>query len=50
MQKKGIIDIFDLLPPEAFVQIDKLGYNFLKEHGYSDPRFKTHTYKRRKRK
>ena len=34
MAKKRTIDIFDLLPPEAFVQIDELGYNFLKEHGY----------------
>lgn len=35
MANKRTIDIFDLLPPEAFVQIDELGYNFLKEHGYN---------------
>ena len=31
---KKVVDIFDLLPPEAFAGIDNLGYSFLKEHGY----------------
>lgn len=33
MSKKEV-DIFDILPPEAFAAIDELGYNFLKEQGY----------------
>ena len=35
MAKKREITIFDLLPPEAFIQIDELGYNFLAERGYN---------------
>lgn len=32
--KKKVIDVFDILPSEAFEQIDQLGYRFLKEQGY----------------
>lgn len=32
MSKK--IDILDLLPPEAFKAVDKLGYELLAEYGY----------------
>lgn len=32
--KKKTIDILDLLPQEAIVAIDNLGYEFLKEQGY----------------
>ena len=28
------IDVFDLLPAEAFPQIDELGFSFLSERGY----------------
>lgn len=33
MSKKEV-DIFDILPKEAFAAIDELGYNFLKAQGY----------------
>ena len=33
-RKKKEIDIFDILPAEAFAAIDKLGYGFLSEQGY----------------
>lgn len=34
-RKKKEIDIFDILPAEAFAEIDKLGYAFLSEQGYN---------------
>lgn len=34
-RKKKEIDIFDILPAEAFAEIDKLGYVFLSEQGYN---------------
>ena len=34
MANRKLIDILDLLPGEATPEVDKLGYKFLKQHGY----------------
>lgn len=37
MSKKRTIDIIDLLPEDAVLEVTKLGYRFLKENGYDMP-------------
>ncbi len=34
MKNEKKLDIFDILPSEAFSRIDELGYSFLEENGY----------------
>lgn len=34
MANKKRVDILDLLPGEAASEVDRLGYRFLKQHGY----------------